>query len=520
MCPTLVALMLSAAQAVPPAVPIVPGRDTTFVTGPLRPDGGIDYQAALNERRGVGVTPETNAVARLWAAIGPRTEVGEMPAEFFARLGVPRPPDAGDYLVPFYRFLLVVKKFDSDERAKATEQQRRAIVAPWSRAELPLVAEWLALNDKPLAVEATRRPHYFRPLASKGDAGGPGPMFLVPMPDVERNREIAVLLSARAMLRTSEGQFDAAWGDLLAAYRLGRLSARGGAVMERLVGGNVEAIADRATRRHVAAAKPDAATLRRRLADVRALPSVPPLADTVDLTERLCHLDTIQRFVRGGTKAVDGLFEPRDGFPAVGPEEPRRFDWNPTLREGNRWHDRLAAALRLPTRAARERELARLEGEARALWPRGRGLGALYTEILTAKAAGKSAEDVRRDELVRSIGHALVAPLVPALRSAAEADDRTAQAARHRELFLALALCRAERGRYPATLAELSPEFLPAVPDDLFADRPLTYRAEGEGYLLYSVGPNGKDEAGRWYDDEPRGDDPNVRVPLPPLKKG
>jgi len=27
------------------------------------------------------------------------------------------------------------------------------------------------------------------------------------------------------------------------------------------------------------------------------------------------------------------------------------------------------------------------------------------------------------------------------------------------------------------------------------------------------------DDDGRWYDDEPRGDDPRVRMPLPPLKK-
>ena len=34
------------------------------------------------------------------------------------------------------------------------------------------------------------------------------------------------------------------------------------------------------------------------------------------------------------------------------------------------------------------------------------------------------------------------------------------------------------------------------------------------GYLLYSIGVNEIDEGGHWVDDEPRGDDPRVRMPL------
>ena len=52
----------------------------------------------------------------------------------------------------------------------------------------------------------------------------------------------------------------------------------------------------------------------------------------------------------------------------------------------------------------------------------------------------------------------------------------------------------------------------------LFAGKPLIYRPSETGYLLYSVGVNGKDDEGRWYDDDPPGDDPSVRMPLPELK--
>jgi hypothetical protein len=55
------------------------------------------------------------------------------------------------------------------------------------------------------------------------------------------------------------------------------------------------------------------------------------------------------------------------------------------------------------------------------------------------------------------------------------------------------------------------------VPNDLFSGKDLIYRRTPEGYLFYSVGANEKDDEGRWYDDDPKGDDPGVRMPLPPL---
>ena len=48
------------------------GKETTVVDGPLDADGYVDYEAALNERLGKGVTPETNANVLLWKK-SPRT---------------------------------------------------------------------------------------------------------------------------------------------------------------------------------------------------------------------------------------------------------------------------------------------------------------------------------------------------------------------------------------------------------------------------------------------------------------
>jgi hypothetical protein len=62
---------------------------------------------------------------------------------------------------------------------------------------------------------------------------------------------------------------------------------------------------------------------------------------------------------------------------------------------------------------------------------------------------------------------------------------------------LAIRIYRAERGSDPGELADLVPEYLPAVPRDPFSEKPLMYRRTPKGYLLYSVGRNQVDDGGR-----------------------
>ena len=38
--------------------------------------------------------------------------------------------------------------------------------------------------------------------------------------------------------------------------------------------------------------------------------------------------------------------------------------------------------------------------------------------------------------------------------------------------------------------------YVKAIPKDLFTDKPLIYSRKGKGYILYSLGPNMKDDGG------------------------
>jgi hypothetical protein len=62
------------------------------------------------------------------------------------------------------------------------------------------------------------------------------------------------------------------------------------------------------------------------------------------------------------------------------------------------------------------------------------------------------------------------------------------------EVGLALERYRQTKGEYPATLAVLAPEFMPAVPADPFTDKPLIYRTEPGGAVVYSLGAGGRED--------------------------
>ena len=64
--------------------------------------------------------------------------------------------------------------------------------------------------------------------------------------------------------------------------------------------------------------------------------------------------------------------------------------------------------------------------------------------------------------------------------------------------LLALRAYKLDRGAYPTALSALVPGYLKTVPSDPFAlSGPLRYKRTAGSFLLYSVGPDGKDDGGK-----------------------
>jgi hypothetical protein len=63
---------------------------------------------------------------------------------------------------------------------------------------------------------------------------------------------------------------------------------------------------------------------------------------------------------------------------------------------------------------------------------------------------------------------------------------------------LALRAFRAENGKYPTALDELAPRYLKEIPADPFGGgEKLRYKRTANSYVLWSIGPDGKDDGGR-----------------------
>ena len=495
-------------------------KETTYLTEPRDKDGYIDYAAALNKRLREGVTPATNANVLLWQALGPRPDGKKMPDEFFELMGIKPPPEHGEYFVDLYRYIKEHAKVDGYEsRKEILDQIDRARQRPWTPQQYPHVAAWLKLNEKPLALvlEATKRPDYFSPLVRrKTDKGSSGLLGALWAPGMQEFREIMKALVGRAMLRVAQGRAGDAWQDLLACHRLGRLVGRGPTLIDGLVGIAIDTATDEADLAFLGSANLSTKQIQDCLHDLQKLPPVPEMAAKADVFERFLFLDTVMIAARRGPEYVEAF----SGF--GWPKEPDpmakkvwgTIDWDPTLRSGNQWYNRLAAAMRVKDRAAREKQLDKLENELKTLKanladPSGLGKAAVTKE--PAKSLGKA--------LGQALGDILVAMVFPAARRMQEAADRAEQVQNNLHLAFALAAYQRDHGSYPKKLDALAPKYLAKIPQDMFSGKPLIYRQSESGYLLYSVGVNGKDEDGRGNEDAPRGDDLSVRMPLPKLHK-
>ncbi len=484
-------------------------KETTYVTGPLDADGRIDYVAALNDRLAKGVTPDSNAMALLWKALGPKPEGYAVEAAYFKRLAIPAPPERGDYFVnstTFFKARLKVDRAD-DGVKKLYEQEEAAHLRPWKADEFPAVADWLAANDKPLAVvaEAARRPVYFSPVAPHMTKDGPSGILGTHSYGLVACRSVVNALTARAMLRIGKGDAAGAWADLLTGLRLGRHIARGGHHhIDLLVGGVLESVAARTTVAFLDRAELDAKQLAACRRDLDGLPPPPDLAERADVHDRFFFLDTVMVFDRGIAKSMDALGGDKDIEALL--RTTKVFDWDPTLRAANAFHDRMATALRHPDRANRVRAVKHLLDE---LNDRAK-FDAELKAVADAVAGGHNPSEA----VSRAVGNIVRGQLVSAWDKLHDAADRQRQGHANLQVAFALAAYKLDHGRYPEALAALAPKYLPTVPGDLFSGKELVYRPAAGGYVLYSVGPNGKDDGGRGRDDDPAGDDVVVRVPV------
>jgi hypothetical protein len=121
---------------------------------------------------------------------------------------------------------------------------------------------------------------------------------------------------------------------------------------------------------------------------------------------------------------------------------------------------------------------------------------ACYAASMSYSRFQADSEHLRPEMIERSLFAHTVASMMSVVESGFRADARNLLA------YTALAMYRyrAEHGRFPDALTELSPGVIPLVPVDPYDDQPLRLEKNDRGWILYSVGPDTTDNHGQPFD--------------------
>jgi hypothetical protein len=481
-------------------VKITISKETTYLTGPLASDGWLDYAPVINERCKTGVTVENNAAILFWQAVGPKEIPKEMRAAFFQGLGLDAPADEGDYLIGLHACLLRRKggmQTSTPEfarwEAQVYDQSPIAESRPWSGTEFPALAGWLDVNQKPLErlSACAKRSKFFEPLIVKAN----GSMWdSHTTPELDGMRNAVELFRLRAMRRVADGNVRDARDDLLTCHRLARLEGQKPFQVNTLLALVFDQRAydgDAALIQSAGRTPEELLQCRRGLSE---LPAAITLGSSI-LGERLVALDHLRYVARGdpfalslcgGILVKDDLKEARGKLLAD-----RRIDWDLVFRAYNTRYDAIEKILKQTDAFQRREALKQLEETAGAEAQRVNDPAALARLLSPQSTSAEISRQLART-LLGSGGYSLLAVSAAATAAKSQLAD----------FAIALALYHDDHKAYPPSLVELSPRYISEIPRDPFSNRDYIYQLREGGYLLYSVGRNGRDDRGEnWADN-------------------
>jgi len=512
-------------QSFGPPPKIVVSRQTTYLTEPLAEDGLPHYGQALREARIEGVTPEDNGAVPFWQAMWPgdaKTVVSDQDRDAFAKeLGIePELLDATQRLELHWadevHELIAWKQKElgrsntvegaqddaSDEqpaidetepddlhpvyhesnswRAWGSDLYDYAQGTPWKTDDIPPLADWLKRNQRQLdlLVEAAERPRWYSPSFAMLRGERWAVSQVLDFKETQAARSAYYGLGRRTMAHLGNGDLEAAWRDTRAILLLARHLAQDGLIVSELTAMAIRGAAEENL--HHLLTHPDLTQqLARQIhADLQAMPPIPVFAVALGRGDRYMDLETLLQHAESAGRTL-GLSQ---GF-TIDMLSHLSVDLNIALPIVNEVTDlRVSAAEKL---TARQREQAMLKVKERMdELARYQGFGQLLLGVgnRSVRSCIMSAElSTMTDDLFVGL---------------MELQDRSYTELALIRLAAALAVYRSENGQYPATLDALFPDHLDEIPVDFFQEKPFVYQRTDDGFLLYSLGANGRDDGG------------------------
>jgi hypothetical protein len=487
----------------PGQVELIISPATTYITAPLNADGTPNYVAYLDANNAKDVTPGNNAAPLLLRVLGPDQLGWDCPKqekdEILARLNMTAEElDSGPYLVSWENHEQRAEALAKGVDPKQYMEERSYNGPEFDKVRQDLLAgkvhphlkAWLACNAEPLKLiqEAADKQKLYVPMVSYRDM--PGPHGGVSRAWIAHLFDAVGALSARAVLRMSGNDPRGAWEDILTGHRLARLRGQSPHLSDKLGAMEMDkgcAITGiwLATNGHTSAPE-----MRQVLA---SLSSLQPVGDTIKAFDHADRFRTLHWAIE--------VYQAKDTFRTDMPNA-SELDWNRMLRDINQHYDNKAKLFQKFRRRVGKwsiREFLIESGEDLRSLASSRVRPPMWLCNHGGRLLRPSRTDWVTVGLMQLSDHANPYYF--------DHEDQANMSRDIETLAVALACYHDETDRWPASLKELSPSLLKAIPIDRFNGKPLIYKPRQDGYLLYSVGKNRDDDNGVPASNKSRFDD-------------
>jgi len=343
-----------------------------------------------------------------------------------------------------------------------------------------MAQRWLREHNDALEliIEGSRKPYYWRTYGGRGDKTE---MMGILLPNVSAFRNLARSLRWRAWLRAEQGRFEDSFADMKSCYRLGQHLRGDKFFIEQLVGIHIEALAVQTIRDIVGQYEIDSTILadlqdsfEQIIADKNFMISLK--------AEKLMMYDRIQRCFTSDRIGKGHLYIPRfrkisdmySNYEKAG-VEPFILDF--------------VYSVQFLFGHPNKEETLEATNELYDYWER------LCRKTNAQMHAESDAINDKLEGLLS--GNIFLGTLTPAFKRVIEIGNRLQTDVGATLTMIAILRHKQDTDRYSQNLNQLvTAGYLKQLPIDSFSDKPLVYKKTDDNFILYSVGPDFKDDGG------------------------
>ena len=349
--------------------------------------------------------------------------------------------------------------------------------------ELSLMKLWIADNSEALEMfkQATNKPYCWWKQEAKNNL-----LFSVALPELSTMRRLANLLCWRGKVAASEGQIDEAFDDVLTCYRAGIHCKGPRSLTEQIFGIGLEDLACNTNFLILQAKEIDSLKLQAFQNEFEKLIA----RDTFKINfmvEKFLEYDIIQRYFTDDGKGSGHYIPGVDHSALVDSNQLGIATYIKAMKIG------LIVANRSETTEKFDKAYEQIEKWSKTTpWQR------QQANIDTDSELGLNKKDP-----LEFWSHPYYYILMPAIIKVFEFSYRNKVQANALVTTIAIIRFKQDKGDYPEILDKLvEAGYLKELPMDAWSGKSLVYKKTKDGFTLYSVGQNFKDDGGEVFRDK------------------